>query len=217
MLEKRTEGWIAGLQMAALSMRGRKDAEGFIREFAGTNRFIMDFLLEEVLAHEPEEIQNFLLETAFLTRLSGPLCDAVTGNPGSQDMLEGLEKRNLFVVPLDDERHWYRYHQLFADLLQARLHQSGSERAAMLRSRAAAWCEQDGQFAEAIGYALAAQNIPLAGELISEILALRGEHRGYRNRLAVAESPAGRSGQEQRGSRQRDLLGAVAQGQGWRN
>jgi LuxR family maltose regulon positive regulatory protein len=177
-LEERTEGWIAGLQMAALSMRGRKDAEGFIREFAGTNRFIMDFMLEEVLAHEPEDVQTFLLQTAVLTRLNGPLCDSVTGTPGSQEMLENLERRNLFVLPLDDERRWYRYHQLFADLLQAKLNESGRAQSLQLQSRAAEWCEQDGQFAEAVNYALAAQNHPLAATLIAKywnVAAITGE------------------------------------------
>jgi LuxR family maltose regulon positive regulatory protein len=146
-LEERTEGWIAGLQMAALSMRGREDVDSLIRAFAGTHRFIMDYLLEEVLAREPEEVQAFLLQTAILTRLTGPLCDAVTGASGGQEMLERLERRNLFVVPLDDDRRWYRYHHLFADLLQARLHQSGPDRVARLLSRAAEWCERDGQVA----------------------------------------------------------------------
>ncbi|GAB4537743.1 MAG: LuxR C-terminal-related transcriptional regulator [Anaerolineae bacterium] len=167
-LEERTEGWIAGLQMAALSIRGR-DAEGvdsFIREFAGTHRFIMDYLLEEVLVREPEEVQTFLLQTAILVRLNGPLCDAVTGTSGSQEMLARLERRNLFVVPLDDDRRWYRYHHLFAELLQARLYQSGPDRVARLLSRAVEWCEEDGQVAEAVGYALAAQDYRRAADLV---------------------------------------------------
>jgi len=168
LLAERTEGWIAGLQMAALSMRGRDDADSFIQAFAGTHRFIMDFMLEEVLAREPEEVQNFLLQTAILTRLTGPLCDAVTGATGGQEMLEGLERRNLFVVPLDDERRWYRYHHLFADLLQAKLHQSDPERVAQLLSRAAEWCEQDGEVADAVSYALAAQDYRRASGLIAK-------------------------------------------------
>ncbi|MDY6878346.1 MAG: LuxR C-terminal-related transcriptional regulator [Chloroflexota bacterium] len=166
-LEERTEGWIAGLQMAALSMRGRKDVDILIRAFAGTHRFIMDYLLEEVLAREPEEVQAFLLQTAILTRLAGPLCDAVTDASGGQEMLERLERRNLFVVPLDDDRRWYRYHHLFADLLQARLYQSGPDRVARLLSRAVEWCEGDGQIAEAVGYALAAQDYRRAADLIA--------------------------------------------------
>jgi LuxR family maltose regulon positive regulatory protein len=167
-LKERTEGWIAGLQMAALSIRGRDAArvEDLIRAFTGTNRFIMDYLLEEVLAREPEDVQTFLLQTAILTRLTGPLCDALIGTSGSQEMLERLERRNLFVVPLDDERRWYRYHHLFADLLQARLYQSGPDLVAQLLSRAAEWCERDGQVAEAVGYALAARDFHRAASLV---------------------------------------------------
>ncbi len=166
-LDERCEGWIAGLQMAALSLRGREDVDGFVQAFAGTHRFIMDYLLEEVLGREPEEVQAFLLQTAILTRLSGPLCDAVTGTSGGQEMLEGLERRNLFVVPLDDERRWYRYHHLFADLLQARLHRSGPGPVAGLYARAGEWCEREGLVAEAVGYALAARDYQRAARLIA--------------------------------------------------
>jgi LuxR family maltose regulon positive regulatory protein len=167
-LAERTEGWIAGLQMAALSMRDREDVLGFIEGFSGTNRYILDYLLEEVLAREPEEVQAFLLQTAILTRLTGPLCDAVTGASGGQEMLERLERRNLFVVPLDDDRRWYRYHHLFADLLQARLHQSLPDLVSPLFARAAEWCEQDGQVSEAVGYALAAKDYEMAAGLIAK-------------------------------------------------
>jgi LuxR family maltose regulon positive regulatory protein len=166
-LDERAEGWIAGLQMAALSMRGREDVDAFIQAFAGTNRFILDFLVEEVLAREPEEIQTFLLQTALLTRLSGPLCDAVTDRADSQQMLERLERCNLFVVPLDDDRCWYRYHHLFADLLQARLYQTGHEPVARLRAHAAEWCERNGQVAEAVSYALAAHDYARAARLVA--------------------------------------------------
>lgn len=166
-LDERVEGWIAGLQMAAISMRGREDVDSFIRAFAGTNRFIMDFMLEEVLAREPEEIQAFLLQTAILNRLTGSLCDAVTGTSGGQAMLERLERRNLFVVPLDDDRRWYRYHHLLADLLQARLYQSGPDPAARLQLRAVEWCERHGQAADAVGYALAAKDYGRAAGLIA--------------------------------------------------
>ncbi len=136
-LETRTEGWIAGLQLAALSLQGREDVTGFIRAFAGDNRYIVDYLVEEVLQRQPEHVRNFLLETSILDRLSGPLCDAVrfgtskssdgsdgaavTEQDSSQAILEILERNNLFVVPLDDKRHWYRYHHLFADVLRAHL------------------------------------------------------------------------------------------------
>ncbi len=166
-LDERTEGWIAGLQMAALSMRGRDDLDGFIRAFTGTNRFILDFLMEEVLSREPAEVQSFLLRTAILNRLCGSLCDAVTGGSGGQEMLERLERRNLFVVPLDDGRRWYRYHHLFADLLRARFYQSGPEAMAGLLPRAAEWCEREGQVAEAVGYALAAKDYGRAAGLIT--------------------------------------------------
>jgi len=166
-LEERTEGWIAGLQMAALSMQGREDVAGFIQGFAGTHRFIMDYLLEEVLARETEDVRAFLLQTSILTRLTGPLCETVTGKAGGQEMLERLEQRNLFLVPLDDERHWYRYHHLFADLLRARLHKSASYCAGELLSRAAEWCAREGQVDAAIGYALTAQDYERAAGLIA--------------------------------------------------
>ncbi|HEX9117899.1 MAG TPA: LuxR C-terminal-related transcriptional regulator [Anaerolineae bacterium] len=166
-LDERAEGWVAGLQMAALSMRGREDVDGFIQAFAGTNSFILDFLVEEVLSREPEEVQSFLLQTAILSRLSGPLCDAVAGRADGQQMLERLEKRNLFLVPLDDDRGWYRYHHLFADLLQARLRQAGPQQVARLLSRAADWCEENGQVAEAVSYALAARDGQRAARLVA--------------------------------------------------
>ena len=125
-LETRTEGWIAGLQLAALSMQGHQDTAGFIRSFTGSHHFVLDYLIEEVLKHQPESIQTFLLRTSILDRLCGPLCDAVLGSPSDsgQETLEYLEHANLFIVPLDNERRWYRYHHLFGELLRQRLHQS---------------------------------------------------------------------------------------------
>ena len=120
-LEGRTEGWIAALQLAALSMQGRTDIGGFIAGFAGDDRYIVDYLVEEVLQRQTEQVRTFLLRTCLLDRLSGPLCDAVTGEPGGKATLEALDRANLFVVPLDDNRHWYRYHHLFADMLRAHL------------------------------------------------------------------------------------------------
>ena len=117
-LEGRTEGWIAALQLAALSMQGRDDVAGFIAGFAGDDRYIVDYLVEEVLQRQPERVRSFLLQTSILDRLSGPLCDAVTGQDGGKAMLEALDRGNLFVVPLDDRRRWYRYHHLFADVVQ---------------------------------------------------------------------------------------------------
>ena len=120
-LEARTEGWIAAIQLAGLSMQGRDDVAGFIAGFAGDDRYIVDYLMEEVLQRQPEHVRTFLLETSILARMTGPLCDAVTGQGGSSATLEALDRRNLFLVPLDDRRRWYRYHHLFADVLLARL------------------------------------------------------------------------------------------------
>ena len=124
-LSSRTEGWIAGLQLAALSLQGQKDTAGFIRSFTGSHHFVLDYLVEEVLGQQPESLQTFLLRTSILDRMTGPLCDAVLLDPSGsgQETLEYLEHANLFLVPLDNERRWYRYHHLFADLLRQRLHQ----------------------------------------------------------------------------------------------
>ena len=126
-LESRTEGWIAGLQLAALSMQGQKDIAGFIHSFTGSHRFVLDYLVEEVLRRQPESVQAFLLRTSILDSFCGSLCDAVMRiRDSGQETLEYLERANLFIVPLDDERRWYRYHHLFADLLRQRLHQSAT-------------------------------------------------------------------------------------------
>ena len=170
-LEERTEGWIAGLQMAALSMRDREDARGFIEGFSGTNRFILDYLLEEVLVSHPPEIQHFLLYTSILERLTAPLCDAVLADDEefesrSASILEYLERANLFLVHLDDERGWYRYHHLFADLLRARLHEAQPDLIPILHIRASAWLEQKGLITEAIYHLFAVQEIGRAADLI---------------------------------------------------
>ncbi|HEX5847866.1 MAG TPA: LuxR C-terminal-related transcriptional regulator [Rubrobacter sp.] len=165
-LETRTEGWIAGLQLAALSLRGREDVPGFIRAFAGDNRYIVDYLVEEVLQRQPEHIRSFLLETSILDRLSGPLCDAVTGQEGGSARLEFLERGNLFVVPLDDRRLWYRYHHLFAQVLFARLLAEETDRVAALHRRASGWYERNGLSADAIRHALAAEDFERAAELV---------------------------------------------------
>ena len=165
-LETRTEGWIAGLQLAALSMRGRNDVSGFIRSFAGDDRYIVDYLIEEVLQRQPERIRSFLLQTAILDRLSGPLCDAVTELDDGQGMLEALERGNLFVIPLDDKRRWYRYHHLFADVLRARLPVEHPELIATLHRRASTWFEQHGSITEAIRHALAARDFDHAADMV---------------------------------------------------
>ncbi len=215
-LASRTEGWIAGLQMAALSLREKEDVSRFVAAFTGSNRYILDYLLEEVLRREPEYLQTFLLQTSILDQLCGPLCDAVIGdwrleigvsaespisNRQSQSILEHLEASNLFILPLDNGRRWYRYHRLFADLLRQRLHQSppsfpparggdaspsippasgGEERggAPVLHRRASEWFEQNGLVAEAIDHALAAEDLERAADLIeqnAEATLMRGE------------------------------------------
>ncbi len=122
-LETRTEGWIAGLQLAAISMQGSEDATGFIKSFTGSHRYVLDYLVEEVLEQQSESVQTFLLQTAVLDRLTGSLCDALLDQDNGQATLEMLEHANLFIIPLDEERRWYRYHHLFADLLRQRLRQ----------------------------------------------------------------------------------------------
>jgi len=165
-LENRTEGWIAGLQMAALSMQGRPDTAGFIQAFTGSHRFVLDYLLEEVLQRQPERVRGFLLQTAILDGLCGPLCDAVTGLEDGGEMLEAMERGNLFVLPLDDKRQWYRYHHLFADVLQARLMEAQPDRAATLHRRASEWYEQNDLMPDAIYHALAADDFERAAGLI---------------------------------------------------
>ena len=165
-LESRTEGWIAGLQLAALSMQGRENIPAFIRAFAGDNRYIVDYLVEEVLRRQPEPIRNFLLRTSILDRLYGPLCDAVAGQEDSGVRLEDLEKGNFFVVPLDDKRQWYRYHHLFAEVLSAHLKADQPDRVAELHRRASLWYERYGSAADAIRHALAAEDFARAADLI---------------------------------------------------
>ena len=157
-LEARTEGWIAGLQLAALSLRGRTDVGQFVRAFAGDNRYIVDYLVAEVLQRQPERVRSFLLQTAILDRLNGPLCDAVTGQEEGRARLEALERGDFFVVPLDEKRHWFRYHHLFADVLYAHLMAEQPEQVPTLHRRASEWYEQNGSAANAIRHALAAKD-----------------------------------------------------------
>jgi LuxR family maltose regulon positive regulatory protein len=165
-LEARTEGWIAALQLAALSIQGRDDATAFIATFAGDDRYVVDYLVEEVLQRQPDDVRDFLLQTSILDRLSGPLCDAVTGRLGGKAMLEALERRNLFLVALDDRRQWYRYHHLFADVLLARLLDEHKDLAPDLHRRASAWYEHNREPFEAIRHALAGEDFERAADLI---------------------------------------------------
>ena len=144
LLQNRTEGWIAGLQLAALSLRGRTDVSAFLAAFTGSHRFVLDYLSEEVLARQDSSVQTFLLHTSVLDRLRGPLCEAVTGQGEGQAMLEAFDQANLFVVSLDDERGWYRYHHLFADVLKSRLQQAEPLLVPELHRRASRWYEQHG-------------------------------------------------------------------------
>ena len=174
-LETRTEGWIAGLQLAAISMQGHQDAASFIKSFTGSHHFVLDYLVEEVLQQQSESVQTFLLRTSILDRLCGPLCDAVLLDPSAsgQETLEYLEHANLFIVPLDNERRWYRYHHLFADLLRQRLHQSAASSTedagrdvAELHIRASQWYEDNGLEIEAFHHAAAANDVERAERLI---------------------------------------------------
>jgi len=171
-LEARTEGWIAGLQLAALALQGHAAQPGpeeqsqFIQAMAGDNRYILDYLVTEVLQHQPNPIRRFLLETSILNRLSGPLCEAVTGQANGSHLLETLERTNLFVISLDDKRRWYRYHHLFADVLQAHLKREQPDEVPELHRRASFWYEQNNAPTDAIRHALLAQDFARAADLI---------------------------------------------------
>jgi LuxR family maltose regulon positive regulatory protein len=165
-LETRTEGWISGLRLTALSMRRLQDTTEFIQKFTGSNRYIVDYLGEEVLQQQDERVQTFLRETSILRRLSAPVCDRVTGQSGSQGILEQLETANLFIVPLDDRRDWYRYHHLFTDFLQHQLERYQPERVPALHHRASEWYEENGPMGEAVFHALAAKRGERAADLV---------------------------------------------------
>lgn len=177
-LDERTEGWIAGLQLAALAMTGREDVEGFISAFTGSHRFILDYLTEEVLSRQPEPVRSFLLQTSILNRLCSSLCDAVTGSSGGQAMIEKIERSNLFLTPLDDERAWYRYHHLFGGMLYRHLQQTQPDVVPDLHRRASLWFEQHGWVSEAIEHMLLSQDSEQAAGLIDrygDTLWMRGE------------------------------------------
>src|SRR5580692_2325394 len=167
-LAARTEGWAAGLQLAALSLRGQADPAGFVAAFSGSHRYVLDYLAGEVLDRQPEELRAFLLETSVLERLSGGLCDAATGLTGGQVMLEQVERANLFLVPLDEVRGWWRYHHLFADLLRARLQQQYPDRLGALHRNAAAWSEEHGLADDAVRHAVAAGETTWAARLVEQ-------------------------------------------------
>jgi len=172
-LEARTEGWIAGLQIAALSMQGDEDIPGFIRAFSGSHRHILGYLADEALNRRPKGTLNFLLQTSILDRLCGPLCDAVTGESGGQAILKNLEHANLFITPLDDEGRWYRYHHLFAEVLQARLQQAYSDQVLELHRRASVWLEQNSLTAEAINHAIIGGDSAQAARLVEKLVSIK--------------------------------------------
>jgi len=176
-LDKRTEGWIAGLQLAALSMKGQEDVHGFIQAFAGDHRYIVDYLVKEVLQRQPEVIRNFLVQTSILDRLNGPLCDAVTSQLESKAKLESLHRGNLFLISLDDKRYWYRYHHLFADVLRMHLMAEQPDKVPTLHKRASEWFEQNNFTADAIRHALAGEDFKRVAELIERTLPVMRQTR----------------------------------------
>ena len=188
-LASRTEGWVAGLQLAGLSLRGQPDLAGFMASFSGSHRYVLDFLTEEVLDRQPDEVRGFLLETSVLDRLSGALCDAVTGRSDGQAMLEWVERANLFLEPLDEVRAWWRYHHLFADLLRARRREEQPGQAAQLHRNAAAWYEERGLADDAVRHAVAAGEPTWAARLIEryfdELFYQRSEGATVRRWLAA--------------------------------
>ena len=169
-LETKTEGWIAGLQLTSMSMQGREDISGFIQDLKGDNRYIMDYLMEEVLKIQPDDINEFLLQTSILEQMSAPLCNAVLNRNDSQTILETLEKNNMFVIPLDEERNWYRYHHLFAELLKQRIQLRDKESVIELHNKACIWFEKQYMFDFAIGHALAIKNHEKSIQLIGEVV-----------------------------------------------
>src|SRR5580658_588529 len=190
-LAARTEGWVAGLQLAGLSLAGQADPAGFVAAFSGSHRYVLDYLGEEVLDRQQEELRTFLLETSLLERLSGGLCDAVTGRDGSQAMLERVEQAGLFLMPLDEVRGWWRYHHLFADLLRARLQQQRPGRVADLHRAAAAWSEEHGLADDAVRHALAAGDTAWAARLVERnVETLLGRSEGATLRRWLSALPA---------------------------
>jgi LuxR family transcriptional regulator, maltose regulon positive regulatory protein len=187
-LTNRAEGWVVGLQLAALSMQGRQKLSGFVNAFAGSHRFIVDYLANEVLERQPEEVRNFLLETSILERLSGSLCDAVTRRNDGQQMLEQLESANLFVIPLDDERRWYRYHHLFAEFLRTRLEQARPGVVKTLHQKAAHWLEQHGLTNDAVRHLRAAGAFAEVARLVEQQLEWAIEHGEFQTLSRWLES-----------------------------
>ena len=190
-LVARTEGWAAGLQLAGLSLRGHADPVGFAAAFSGSHRFVLDYLADEVLDGQPGPVRAFLLETSVLERLSGELCDAVTGRAGSQALLQDIERAGLFLVPLDEVRGWWRYHHLFADLLRARLQAEQPGRVPALHRAAATWCEEHDLADDAVRHALAAGDAAWDARLVERhVETLLGRSEGATLRRWLSALPA---------------------------
>jgi LuxR family maltose regulon positive regulatory protein len=190
-LVARTEGWAAGLQLAGLSLRGHADPAGFVAAFSGSHRMVLDYLADDVLDGQPGQVRAFLLETSVLERLSGELCDAVTGRSGSQAMLADIERAGLFLVPLDEVRGWWRYHHLFADLLRARLQAEQPGRVQALHRTAAAWCDEHGLADDTVRHALAAGDAAWAARLVERnVEELLGRSEGVTLRRWLSALPA---------------------------
>ena len=192
LLTARTEGWISGLQMAAISLRGKEDPGAFLQSFSGSHKYILDYLIEEVLQRQPPDIQHFLLQTSLLERMHGELCDTLVGRNDSQEILENLEKSNLFLIPLDEKRAWYRYHKLFRDLLNHRLALTQAEEIPALHAKASYWYENNGWPAQAIDHALEADDPSRAAGLIAreaEHTLMRSEVNTYQR--WISRLPAG--------------------------
>lgn len=195
-LEARTEGWVAALQLAALSLHGRDDTASFIAGFAGDDKFVVDFLVDEVLDQQPPAVRRFLLDTSVLERLTGKLCDALTGEQDGGAVLESLERRNLLLVPLDGQRRWYRYHHLFTDVLQSRLLAERPADVAHLHRRASDWYQQAGDVEAAVRHAFAAGEVELAADLIElSVAGLRRERREAIIRRWIPDVPPAVVGQ----------------------
>ena len=194
-LDDRTEGWAAGLQLAGLSLRGRAgagDVSAFIEAFTGSNRFVVDYLADEVLAQQPAEVREFLLRTSVLDRFTASLCAAVTGQPDSGAILDRLDRDNLFVVPLDDDRTWYRYHHLFADVLRARLMAGDPDVVDQLHRDASDWYAAHDSFEDAIRHAFAGNDFDRAGRLVETALVADAAAASRRAAAHVAAGAARR-------------------------
>lgn len=190
-LGARTEGWVAGLQLAGLSLRGVDDTAGFVDAFTGSHRFVLDYLVDEVLRHQPEPVRRFLLDTSVLRQLSGPLCDWVTGGVDGHARLEALDRANVFIVALDDHRQWYRYHHLFAEALRARLAGESPERVPVLHRAASEWYAAHGMGEDAVGHALSSGDADHAADLVESVLPdLRRERRDVQLRGWLTALPA---------------------------